>query len=330
MTRLSPTQGGWYYHPFEIALSGFSGSGKTTLAEKLIPRLRQSGRSVGFLKHDAHRFSLDKPGKDTYRAREAGAAAVFIQDSRHAGIILDHGPTGPNQAAVELAWNALDLLLVEGNKRSPLPKLLLLDPRHEMDEALAVEPFPAVRAILYPAGEHARARSLSRYTPDADLICRDDTKVIVELLEREWRSRVPPLKGAVLAGGNGTTTSEGKSRVRRMADLLSGFCEDLVVSVPAGQRLPDDCVGLSKAEDRFVGFGSAGGILTVMSNDPSSAWLVVGCDPHVLEETDVRRLVSERNPLRLSTAVGGEEKLLPEPLAAIYEPKARVRLLNEL
>jgi ABC-type oligopeptide transport system ATPase subunit len=62
--------------PRVLGLAGHSGSGKTSLAERLVPALAARGLSVAYLKHDAHRFQMDKPGKDTFRVYQAGAVAV--------------------------------------------------------------------------------------------------------------------------------------------------------------------------------------------------------------------------------------------------------------
>lgn len=346
-----PTPGGWLYHPYEIALAGFSGSGKTTLAEKLIARLTDSGRSVGFLKHDAHPFDFDKPGKDAHRARAAGAAAVFIADGRHAGLVLDHGPLGADQALLELSFAMHDVLVVEDSYRSEPPKLLLLDPCGAVEEAVsdrtavedprsagpsAADPFESVRAVLHPTSEAERGRELARCLGGVRALCRDDMDGILALLEHEWLSRRPPLKGLVLAGGASTRMGRDKasidyrrgvSQARRAAELALAVCGEVVISTRAGQALPKDCVGFSRTHDRFEGFGPMGGILTALSNDPKSAWLVQSCDLPLLERADLEKLITARDRFKVATAFGSTPKLLPEPLCAIYEPKARGRML---
>ncbi len=346
MAELNSTPGGWFYHPYEIALSGYSGSGKTTLAEKIISRLSRQGRRVGFFKNDAHRFDLDKKGKDKWRAREAGAAAVMIEDPHHSGLITDLGPMGTDEAAMEFAWHSLDVLLVEGKKRLPVPKLILLDPRGEIDRAMATERFEQVRAILYPKGERLRAQELAPFVPDATILCRDDLESILALLRNDFRSRVPPLKGIVLVGGLSTRMGcdkasmsyrDGESQARRSAELLKGFCDEVFLSAREGQELPPDCGTIARINDRFVGFGPIGGILTALDYDPFAAWFVLSCDLPFIETEDLRQLVGERDPLNLATAFCSqngsrpeETDYLPEPLIAIYEPKARTRLLGGL
>ena len=106
--------------PPAVCVMGWSGSGKTTFLEKLIPVLTGRGLRVAVVKHDGHGFEIDRPGKDTWRFTQAGAAATAI--------------SGPNGWAVmsqgDIALGDLlrklppaDLVLVEGHKLSPLPKL---------------------------------------------------------------------------------------------------------------------------------------------------------------------------------------------------------------
>ncbi|MEA2835051.1 MAG: molybdopterin-guanine dinucleotide biosynthesis adapter protein, partial [Methylobacteriaceae bacterium] len=65
-----------------IGLAGWSGSGKTTLIVKLIPALIARGLSVSTLKHAHHSLEIDKPGKDSYVHREAGAREVLVASAK--------------------------------------------------------------------------------------------------------------------------------------------------------------------------------------------------------------------------------------------------------
>jgi molybdopterin-guanine dinucleotide biosynthesis protein B len=68
-----------------FGFAGWSGSGKTTLVEKLIPRFTARGLRVSVIKHAHHGFDLDKPGKDSWRHREAGAPQVLMLSERPLG-----------------------------------------------------------------------------------------------------------------------------------------------------------------------------------------------------------------------------------------------------
>ena len=107
-----------------FGLAGYSGSGKTTLLEELIPRLTAAGLRVSLIKHAHHRFDIDHPGKDSYRLREAGCSEVLlISDQRW---VLMHELRGAPEPSLDeqiARFSTCDLVLVEGFKQTPIPKL---------------------------------------------------------------------------------------------------------------------------------------------------------------------------------------------------------------
>ena len=120
--------------PPVITFSGRSGSGKTTFLEKLIPLLKAEGLKIAILKHDAHHFDIDKPGKDTYRFKAAGADVITINDNSKCAIIFDvEKPPTVDELISHLP--PVDLVITEGFKtehhakievnRSEVPTALL-------------------------------------------------------------------------------------------------------------------------------------------------------------------------------------------------------------
>jgi molybdopterin-guanine dinucleotide biosynthesis protein B len=97
-----------------IGFVGQSGSGKTTLIERLIPLMAQRGLTVSALKHAHQGFDLDRPGKDSFRLRAAGAAQVMIAAPQRWALMteLRGQAAGFDQLLAELA--PCDLVLVEG------------------------------------------------------------------------------------------------------------------------------------------------------------------------------------------------------------------------
>jgi molybdopterin-guanine dinucleotide biosynthesis protein B len=107
-----------------FGFAGWSGSGKTTLIEKLIPRFAGAGLRVSLIKHAHHTFDVDQPGKDSYRHRHAGAAEVLVTSSRR--WVLMHELRGAHEPPFEeqvKRMSPCDLLIVEGFKFAPIPKL---------------------------------------------------------------------------------------------------------------------------------------------------------------------------------------------------------------
>jgi len=107
-----------------FGFAGWSGSGKTTLIERLIPQLIARGNSVSLIKHAHHDFDIDQPGKDSWRHRQAGCREVLItSDVRWALMheLRDSAELTLTEAIARIAQ--CDLLLVEGFKSAPIPKL---------------------------------------------------------------------------------------------------------------------------------------------------------------------------------------------------------------
>ena len=108
-----------------IGLAGWSGSGKTTLITKLIPCLLARGVRVSTLKHAHHGFDLDKPGKDSFMHRAAGATEVIISSAKRWAILHELREAEPewDLGGLVAKMSPVDLVLVEGFKRDAFPKL---------------------------------------------------------------------------------------------------------------------------------------------------------------------------------------------------------------
>jgi molybdopterin-guanine dinucleotide biosynthesis protein B len=150
-----------------FGFAGWSGSGKTTLIEKLIPRFVGAGLRVSLIKHAHHTFDVDQPGKDSYRHRHAGAAEILVTSSRR--WVLMHELRGAHEPAFEEQVKRIspcDLLLVEGFKFAPIPKL-------EVWRAATGEP------LLHPNDPHivAVASDAPVQTPLPRLELDDDAAI---------------------------------------------------------------------------------------------------------------------------------------------------------
>lgn len=106
-----------------VAFVAKSGSGKTTLLEKIIPRLKDRGYRVGVIKHDAHHFDIDRPGKDSYRFTAAGADTMVISSPEKLAMVKMHAASPPVESLLAEFFMDMDIVLVEGFKSSTLPKI---------------------------------------------------------------------------------------------------------------------------------------------------------------------------------------------------------------
>jgi len=107
-----------------FGFAGWSGSGKTTLIEALIPVLIAQGLAISIVKHAHHRFDIDQPGKDSWRHREAGCTEVLVSSAVRWAVMHElRGAPEPSLQASIARLSPCDLVLVEGYKSAPIPKL---------------------------------------------------------------------------------------------------------------------------------------------------------------------------------------------------------------
>lgn len=115
--------------PFPVlGIAAWSGTGKTTLLAKVLPGLQEAGLKVGVVKHAHHSFDVDQPGKDSYKLRHAGAAPMLIASRQRFALMQETpGQAEPslNDLLALMAFHQPDLVVVEGFKAWPIPKLVL-------------------------------------------------------------------------------------------------------------------------------------------------------------------------------------------------------------
>ncbi len=157
-----------------IAFVGRSGSGKTTFLEKLIPVLTGRGYRVGAVKHAHHAVEMDRPGKDSFRLREAGASEVVLSTERQLAVIRQIKESVSLEALLGY-FKEVDLILVEGFKDSGLPSI-------EIYRAAAGTEEP-----LFLQGRHPLALVSDRAFPQVGVpvFPLEDAAGVVDLLEQK-------------------------------------------------------------------------------------------------------------------------------------------------
>lgn len=125
-----------------FGFAAWSGSGKTTLIENLIPLLVARGLRVALIKHAHHAFDVDQPGKDSWRHRQAGATEVLISSAARWALMHElRSEAEPELPQLLERLSPCDLVLVEGFKQQPIPKIEI----HRKATGLA---------LLYPDDPH--------------------------------------------------------------------------------------------------------------------------------------------------------------------------------
>jgi molybdopterin-guanine dinucleotide biosynthesis protein MobB len=106
-----------------VCFVGRKNSGKTTLMAKVIAGLKAAGHRVAAVKHDAHRFEIDYPGKDSFRFTAAGADITVISSREKTAVVLRHREEIPLEAILSRFVEGVDIILAEGYKASRFPKI---------------------------------------------------------------------------------------------------------------------------------------------------------------------------------------------------------------
>lgn len=155
-----------------IGLAGWSGAGKTTLVAKLIPSITARGLTVSTVKHAHHAFDVDQPGKDSYMHRMAGATEVLVS-SQNRFALMRELRGAPELSLRELLGKLapVDLVIIEGYKRDPHPKL-------EVFRASVGKP------LIHPDDPHVVAIASDVPLPHAKVprVSLDDTDAIIDIL----------------------------------------------------------------------------------------------------------------------------------------------------
>ncbi len=114
-----------------LGFAAYSGTGKTTLLVKLLPLMKLQGLRVALIKQTHHDFEIDKPGKDSYELRKAGACQVLLASEQRCAVITEYQQsTPPNLKTLiaQLDLENIDLIMVEGFKHLSFPKIELYRP----------------------------------------------------------------------------------------------------------------------------------------------------------------------------------------------------------
>ncbi|MHC5059089.1 MAG: molybdopterin-guanine dinucleotide biosynthesis protein B [Planctomycetota bacterium] len=275
-----------------FGVCGWSGSGKTTLIEQLLPELTAGGLRVAVVKHDAHGLDIDREGKDSDRLFRAGAD------------VLMRGPgqmffRGHDRSCLEAVCASLarsyDVILVEGHKGTPLPKVWLLGGREggapppacaaeaassrrrpEVTDVRACLPRDAGAALAPPPGA-TRGR------------VRAAMSILNRWLPRRWLQT--PVYGCVL--GCHDSASGAPVEVKVVPPSLSRVVKRTVVAGPGASGADEwDCVPLAPdATERGLA-----GLLAAMRWQPHVSWIAVKQTSPPPSEYELRQLLLARRP----------------------------------
>jgi molybdopterin-guanine dinucleotide biosynthesis adapter protein len=162
--------------PHIVSIVGRSGSGKTTLIEKLVRHWGESGLKIAIIKHMKHDFCVDTAGKDTFRYREAGAAASIITNDRDYAVMASNFEKLSTLDIAKRYCPGFDLVIIEGYKEGDIVKIEVIGDSTEgpLDTA-------GVTNIVALVTDTAIA-------DQRPVFRRDDTGEIARFIEELWRA----------------------------------------------------------------------------------------------------------------------------------------------
>jgi len=157
-----------------FGIAGWKNSGKTGLTERLVTEITARGYAVSTVKHAHHTVDIDQPGRDSYRHRRAGAREVLLVSSRRWALMheLRDAPE-PDLADLLARLSPVDLVLIEGYKHGPHPKIEAH--RAETGKPLMAPEDPAIRAI---------ASDIDLPDAPVPVLALDDTATIADFVLR--------------------------------------------------------------------------------------------------------------------------------------------------
>ena len=243
-----------------------------------------------------------------------------------------------NKHQYRTLFNEQDLVLVNGNHFQAERQIIVIDPKKEKSLHKRLGQLTNVGLILYTEGVSEPFGFIKEALPNWPELPQwslsDTTRTSAFIREQMV---VPPLYGLVLAGGKsqrmgrdkGLIDYHGKPQREYMADLLDSLCEETFISCRADQ-VDDIPYGYRPLADTFTGLGPFGAIASALQTNPDAAWLVVACDLPLLDKPTLQNLIAARNPSQVATAFNSPVNEFPEPLIAIWEPRAYPVLLQFL
>lgn len=329
-SKTSKPKKAFSYHSYELAFCGFSGSGKTTLIESLIKKMSLRYK-IGYLKHDAHKFTIDYLGKDSNRASVAGAVSIGITSSEKSAYI-HHSET--NNFLTKGQYIDSDFLFIEGFKYKLNQKILVLGEKKTKEKILEDFHSGKIENVLATVGHNndAPLKNIPHFQ-------RDDIDSLSLFIEKHFRNLANiPTFGLILAGGKSSRMKSDKGALQyhekyqteHIKELMSDFCDDVYVSCRENQRDLPHLRNINQIHDQYLGVGPMGGILSAFNKHPNAKWLVVAVDLPYLQKGTLQRLFKEHNPFKLASCFINPEKGWPEPLCTLYNPKAKSKFLQFL
>ncbi len=196
-----------------ICIVGSHNSGKTSFLERLIPELKRRGYRVGTIKHDIHSFEMDREGKDTWRHKQAGSTTVAISSPSQFAFITHFDEEMSLGEIVLRFFRDVDIVLAEGFKQSPYPKIEVF--RKDLGDKPLLSAKDNLIAIV----------SDDTFDTTLPTFATSDSQGVADMLERQYLASHSPSPITILLDGQMIPMNDFVKNV--VMKTVEGLCSAL-------------------------------------------------------------------------------------------------------
>jgi len=308
--------------PFEISILGT----KCAIIKELVKQIsKRLNRKFKVAYADAsHDEKTTVPFFDEYTFHDAGD-------------LKNHSVYERNPYTDKMKFSSYDLVMINGNHFPGSRQILILDEEKEASVRKRIDQLDHIAFLIDLNHRSDIFDCLKSKYPDINNISRysiHDLDQISDHVQTLMVEHTAPLRGLVLAGGQSVRMGKdkglldyfGKSQRIYSLEMLEKLNLTTYLSVRKEQQINQ----IRIIEDTFLGLGPFGAICSAFQHDPNTAWLVLATDLPYADEELIRKLINNRDPSKVATALKGKKKQFPEPLITIWEPRAYPILLEFL
>jgi len=230
-------------------------------------------------------------------------------------------------------YNESDIILINANHFKAQKQIVVVNEKKRESLARKLDKLKNVSLLLLDDGENEIFDFLQEHLynriNEIPVFRISEVERIANFIYSDWQKNIPAINGIVLAGGRSERMGKDKSLIayhgepqrEYVANLLSGFCENVYISCRADQTTQIESK-FDLLPDTFMGMGPMGAILSSFQKYSDKACLVVACDLPLLDKTILEELLNQRNPSKIATAFHNQQTGFTEPLITLWEPKA--------
>jgi len=259
----------------------------------------------------------------------------FSTSTKHKSHWETHQKTIDNAYQSRIKYNDNQLLLINGNHFVAKRQIVFIDQVKKESLSKKLHKLNDIAIIVVAESSDEIYDFLQPHIKESTrIINHEDLSVLSKVLAEMIATNLK-LTGLVLAGGKSTrmgfdkTTIEyfGQNQVEYIAGAMTKICHEVFVS----QRQEQEVIfSHQRIEDRFIGMGPMGGILSAFMHNPNTAWFTVAADLPFANLASMQYLLDQRDPSKIATCYIKSDAQFPDPLFTIWEPHAYLHLLHFL